>query len=147
MIATALYAALAVAFVSALLGNRTAWVLVPLVCACLAADEYDVVFRREYWIGLDVAAGGMIVGLNRPLSRTDWIVLALFPLAWPFYLAPDPYRYVGSVTVTICQLCLTFPPRKVGPFIHRFVARWKANFRHRDEWTDLERRGRREANV
>lgn len=109
MIKAVIFAALGCAVVGALSGNRTAWVLTPLVGACLLADAYDVAFRPEYWLGADAAAMVLIVGIHPRLERSDWAILLLFPLTWLFYLLPDPLRYIGSNLITITQLMLTFP--------------------------------------
>lgn len=139
MLQVAIYVALVVAGCSALLGSRTAWVLVPLVGACLLSSVYGIAFQQEVWFGMDVAAIVLIVGLQK-LDRQSWAILLLFPCAWPLYLAPDPYRYFGSATITILQLLLTFPAGEAWQVLCRLGARWKANFRHRHEWTDLESR-------
>lgn len=133
----ALYLALGCAAVSALAGNRTAWVLLASVAFCLGLDAAGVPFSVVRWLILDTLAMSLILLLSR-LDRTDWIILALFFAGWAAYGLPDPYRYYGSVAVTILQLLLTFPLREAT---HRIVDRWKANFQHRDEWTDLRARG------
>lgn len=141
MIEAALYAALGCAVFSALAGSRTAWALVPAVAFTLWMQAEEVAFVRAVWIALDVAAGLAVWGWNKRLRLADWTILALFPVAWALYYLPDPYRYVGSAGVTIMQLLLTFRPTESRQMLHRLVACWKANFRHRDEWTDLRARG------
>lgn len=138
MIVTALYLALGCAVISAIAKSRTAWVLVPAVAFCLWMAAEGVEFRRAFWVTIDLTAVFLIYGVNIKMRLADWAILALFPVAWAFYFLPDPYRYTGTMLVTIVQLLLTFPALRV---FRRFVSRWKANFRHRDEWTDLRVRG------
>jgi hypothetical protein len=133
----ALYLALGCAAVSALAGNRTAWILLASVAFCLGLDWAGAPFNVVRWLIFDTIAMSLILALSK-LDRTDWAILALFFAGWAAYGLPDPYRYTGSMAVTILQLLLTFPRREA---FSRLVARWKANFQHRDEWTNLESRG------
>lgn len=132
----ALYAALGCAAVSALAGNRTSWVLLASVAFCLGLDQAGVPFSVVRWLMFDTIAMALILLLSR-LNWTDWAILALFFVGWAFYCLPDPYRHTGSMAVTILQLLLTFPLTRA---LSRLTARWKANFQHRGEWTDLESR-------
>lgn len=132
----ALFAALGCAIWSALTGNRTAWLLLASAALCLGLDAAEVEFHFVWWLLIDAAVALLII---RPtMTKADCVILALFIPAWAFYLVPDPHRYTGAMLVAIAQLLLTFP---MGKAINRLLARWKANFRHRKEWTDLERRG------
>lgn len=82
-----------------------------------------------------VIAANAIV--RRQLKLAEGIILALFVPVWALYGTPIAHDAI-TVIVSV-QLLLTFPTRRFGH--SRLVARWKANFRHRDEWTDLRARG------
>lgn len=109
MLEYALCAAMAVACGSALMGNRNAWVLLPFVYLCLYLDDAGYGYDRADWMAMDLCAMAIIFGINRKRDWQFWTILALFLAAWAFYLLPDPYRYSGSVSITILQLLLTFP--------------------------------------
>ena len=137
MIEGALWVAMVCALCGALTGNRTAWVLLVSVSLCLALDQAGVPFSLVRWLIFDTLAMALILLLSK-LTQADWLILALFFAGWAAYCLPDPYRYTGTMAVTILQLLLTFPLREA---VRRLVGRWKANFQHRNEWTDLEKRG------
>jgi hypothetical protein len=137
MLETALYVAMTAALCGAITGNRVSIVLLVSVAYCLYLDWAGFPFDGLRWLVLDVSAM-TLVAMFGGRSRANCAIFGLFFVGWGAYFLPDPYRYAGSMLVTILQLLLTFP---LGDARRRLAERWKANFQHRDEWTNLESRG------
>lgn len=111
MVNAVFWLAMAVAAMGAYAGNRTACALLISACVCLALDAAEVPFELVLWMIID----GMVIAwmLSRPsIPRRDFLILALFPQAWGFYLMGDPWRYIGTSLVASLQMFLTFPARK-----------------------------------
>lgn len=141
MIEAALWIAIAAAVCGALARNRVAWVLLPSVAYCLYLDWAGAAFNPLRWLVLDVSAMALIAWVTLSnMTYANCAIFGLFFVGWTAYMLPDPYRYIGSTAVTILQLLLTFPLGKSGQMMRRLFSRWKANFRFRDEWTNLESR-------
>jgi hypothetical protein len=139
MLQAALWIALACAMCGALARNRVAWVLLASVAYCLYLDWAGVPFSVIRWLMLDASAM-ILIAMFAKRTLANCIIFALFFAGWAAYSLPDPYRYTGSVAITVIQLLLTFPLGDARQMLCRLGARWKANFRHRAEWTDLESR-------
>lgn len=135
MLEAALWCALGCAAVSALAGCRAAWALVPSVALCLYADG-RVEFHPDVWRTIDCAAAALILGLTRPMKLPDWLIVALIPVAWAAYTAPDPARYVLSAWITIAQLLLTIRRDRMV----RLYGHWKATWAHHHDWTRFDLR-------
>jgi hypothetical protein len=116
-----LYAALGCAVLSAVVGNRTAWVLLASAAFCLALDQAHVPFHPVYWMMFDLVAAVLII--RRDMSHADCVVLSLFIPAWVFYFMPNEQRYLGSALVAIVQLFLTAPLEKLR-FVPTRVRAW-----------------------
>lgn len=123
--------------------NWTALALLASTALTSALFWFEVQFSLWLWLAIDFAVIAVVMAgaiWRRRLPVTDILVLALFAPSWYFYVTPDPLGPDVSTLAVAAQLLLTFPARRFGQ--SRLVARWKANFRYRDEWTDFERRGR-----
>lgn len=118
MLGAAYWLAVIGAFAGGLFGNRTAWPLLASAAAGFLLDYYGASFSLALWLLIDfLAMCGIVMladhGNEWPrLTGRDKAVLALFPLAWPFYFAPDPLRCDGSTVVVIVQLAICFPVRR-----------------------------------
>ena len=103
----------------ALTGNRAAWVLVPATALCLFLDYLGVPFSLVRWLIFDLAAMTLIVVLVPKMTRVEWAILWLFLVGWAAYLLGDPFRYIGSMVITVVQLLLTFPLAKAWRLLTR----------------------------
>lgn len=104
----------------------------------------EVPFDAGFWLAIDIAVIGAIAAnaiWRRRLPVADWAVIALFTPSWYFYAFPGPLGPDVSTLAVSAQLLLTVPPRPIKTAATSLFARWKANFQHRDEWTDLRSRG------
>jgi hypothetical protein len=128
---TLLHLAILCGLAGVLAGDRTAVALVVNVGACLALQRAEVEFDVALWMTIDVLVAMAIV---RPDMRPrDWFVVGLFGVAFVFYQLPDPWRYFGSVSVSITQLLLTFPATPVLEKLSVFIARVRASAQPFDE--------------
>lgn len=126
-------------------GSRAAIALLASTALTSGFVWAGVPFNIVAWLLIDLVVIAAIV--SRKPTVADMLILALFIPAWAFYVKPDAFANYATTLIVSAQLLLTFPAQSVGQISRRLVARWKANFQHRDEWTDLERRGQREANA
>lgn len=124
--------------------NVATLALLASVATTSAFVWFEVPFIWWLWGLIDLAVIGAI--LSGEMTTAKWAILPLFIPAWVSYAEPDAFAHdVTTVTVSI-QLLLTVRPKQIAAMPGLFFARWKANFQHRDEWTDLERRGLRGTN-
>lgn len=124
--------------------NATALALLASTALTSAVIWWRVPFSLGRWLAIDIAVIAVVVVnaiWRRRLPVTDILVLTLFAPSWYFYVTPGPLGPGVSTLAVSAQLLLTFPARIAGQVLHRIFARWKANFQHREEWTDLEHRG------
>lgn len=121
--------------------NATALALLASTAVTSALFWLEVPFDLTVWLAIDVAVivvVGVVALWRRSMPWTDWAVFALFAPSWYFYVYPDPLGPVVSTLAVSAQLLLTVPFRGTG--LRRLVARWKASFQHRHEWTDIDPR-------
>lgn len=109
--------------------NRTAWALLASVALCLTLDWRGVEFDAAFWWLIDVLVIAVIY--RRGMPRADWIILALFPVAWAAYFLPNPWRYEIALAVVIAQLLLTVP-------YAAFWGRLKRMPKLPDRWSDFD---------
>ncbi len=115
--------------------NVPALALLASVATTSAFVWLEVPFDWRLWGAIDLAVIFAIV--SGKMTWGDWLILPLFIPAWVSYAKPDAFAHDVTTVIVSIQLLLTFP---AGVILRRFVTRWKANFQHRDEWTDLERK-------
>lgn len=132
MLEAALYVAMAAAMCGALARNRVAWVLLASVAYCLYLDWAGVPFDKIRWLILDVNAMALIAIVGSR-TRANCAIFALFFVGWFAYAMGDPYRYVGTMLVTIAQLLLTFPAANAWGHIKRVQ-------RHPHNWNEFDLR-------
>lgn len=97
----ALYASVLIAAVSALMGNRTACVLLVSLAASFFVHTSPGLFL------LDLGALALIV---RPhMGLADEMIAVLFTFAWAFYGAGEQLRYDAAWTVVVIQNMLCLP--------------------------------------
>lgn len=133
MLETALYVAMAAALCGAVTGNRVSIVLLSSVAYCLYLDWTGAPFDGMRWLVLDVSAMTLVAMLGG-WTHANCVIFGLFFVGWGAYLLPDPYRYFGSMLVTITQLLLTFPAANAWERLSRGRAK------HPDHWTEFDLR-------
>lgn len=113
-----------VAFVSALMGSRTALALLCSLGVAMGIQrgiyptQPDLVNALLFLLDLAV----LCVILRPNMTLADELIAALFVVAWAGYLADDQLRYDASYAVVILQMILTLPverlQRGLGMFSH-----------------------------
>lgn len=103
----ALWLAVAIGCVAALMGDRTAFALL----ASAFVSWWVQSPHWQIWASLDFAVLSVIIRPN--MGVADKLIAALFPVAWVSYCLPEWDRYNGSAAVVALQLYLTFPVTKI----------------------------------
>ena len=124
--------------------NVAALALLASVATTSAFVWFAVPFIWWLWGAIDLAVIGAI--LSGEMTTAKWAILPLFIPAWISYAEPDAFAHTFTTILVSIQLLLTVRPKQIIAAPGLFVTRWKANFQHRNEWTDLERRGLRGTN-
>ena len=117
--------------------KRSSIALLASVATTSAFVALDVPFDWRLWGAIDLAV--ILAIVSGKMTVGEWLVLPLFIPAWVTYAEPHALAHDVTTILVSLQLLLTFPAQSAGQILRRLAARWKANFQHRDEWTDLER--------
>jgi hypothetical protein len=98
-------------FSAAVTRRHTFWPLLASLAFCVTMQGLGVRFD---FLRLIVADGVTIlailaIGWRTGFHPADRLVLALFAVAVPFYLMPDPYRFWGGWAVVVSQFLVSIP--------------------------------------